>query len=195
MAIRRNEAHLAGCHLLDEETGEYNISYIKRFLPDVPLRLINLCYRQQGFIVLKNNPKKIKSFSDIAQNGYTFINRQGGAGTRLLTDKTLRQENIRPTEIQGYGHEEYTHMSVAAAVASGGVDTGMGILAAAKALNLDFVPVAEERYDLIIPERFINDVKVIATLELLATNRKFQQEVVALGGYDLRDCGKTLYQQ
>jgi len=195
MAIRRNEAHLAGCHLLDEETGEYNISYIKRFLPDVPLRLINLCYRQQGFIVLKNNPKKIKSFSDIAQNGYTFINRQGGAGTRLLTDKILRQENIQPSEIQGYGHEEYTHMSVAAAVASGGVDTGMGILAAAKALNLDFVPVAEERYDLIIPERFINDVKVIATLELLATNRKFQQEVVALGGYDLRDCGKTLYQQ
>ena len=195
MAIRRNEAHLAGCHLLDEETGEYNISFLKRFLPSLPLRLINLCYRQQGLIVRKGNPKNIKNFSDIAKGGLLFINRQGGAGTRLLTDKILRETNISPTEIRGYDHEEYTHMSVAAAVAGGSVDTGMGILAAAKALDLDFIPVAEERYDLIIPERFIADRKVIAVLELMESNRGFHQEILALGGYDLRDCGRIMYRR
>ncbi|MBI5556426.1 MAG: molybdopterin biosynthesis protein [Deltaproteobacteria bacterium] len=195
MAIRRNEAHLAGCHLLDEETGEYNISFIKRFLPALPLRLINLCYRQQGLIVQKNNPKNIKSFADISENGLLFINRQAGAGTRLLTDKILRETGIAPDRIRGYAHEEYTHMSVAAAVASGAVDTGMGILAAAKALDLDFIPVAEERYDLIIPEQFIGDPKMMALLELMESNEAFHQEILALGGYDLRDCGKIMYRQ
>jgi putative molybdopterin biosynthesis protein len=195
MAIRRGEAHLAGCHLLDEETGEYNISFLQRFLPGLPLRLINLCYRQQGLIVPKNNPKNITSFQDIADNGLSFINRQAGAGTRLLTDKILKEAKISPAEIPGYAHEEYTHMSVAAAVASGSVDTGMGILAAAKALNLDFMPLAEERYDLIIPEQFISDPKVEAVLELMRSNRTFHGEILSLGGYDLRDCGKIMYRQ
>jgi putative molybdopterin biosynthesis protein len=195
MAIRRGEAHLAGCHLLDEETGDYNISFLQRFLPGLPLRLINLCYRQQGLIVPKNNPKNIKSFQDIADNGLSFINRQAGAGTRLLTDKILKEAKISPAEIPGYAHEEYTHMSVAAAVASGSVDTGMGILAAAKALDLDFIPVAEERYDLIIPEQFISDPKVVAVLELMRANRTFHGEILSLGGYDLRDCGKIMYRQ
>jgi len=195
MAIRRGEAHLAGCHLLDEETGEYNIPFLKRFLAGLSLRLINLCYRQQGFIVRKNNPKNVTSFQDIAINGLSFINRQAGAGTRLLTDKILKEANIKPTEIQGYSHEEYTHMSVAAAVASGSVDTGLGILAAAKALDLDFIPVAEERYDLIIPEQFITDQKVAAVLELMLSNHSFHEEILSLGGYDLRDCGKIMYRQ
>jgi putative molybdopterin biosynthesis protein len=195
MAIRRNEAHLAGCHLLDEETGEYNVPFLKRFLPTLPLRLINLCYRQQGLIVQKNNPNNIKSFSDIANKGLVFINRQGGAGTRLLTDKIMRKLNIRPEDITGYDHEEYTHMSVAAAVASGSVDTGMGILAAAKALDLSFIPITEERYDLIIPEQFIADRKVIAVLELMESHKGFHKEILALGGYDLRDCGKIMYRQ
>jgi putative molybdopterin biosynthesis protein len=195
MAICRNEAHLAGCHLLDEETGEYNIPFLKRFLPTLPLRLVNLCYRQQGLIVQKNNPKNIKFFSDIAKEDLVFINRQGGAGTRLLTDKIMRKLSIRPAEIKGYDHEEYTHMSVAAAVASGSADTGMGILAAAKALDLDFVPVAEERYDLIIPEQFATDPKVIAVLDLMTSSQGFHEEILALGGYDLRDCGKIMYRQ
>ncbi len=195
MAIRRGEAHLAGCHLLDEETGEYNVSFLKRFLPTLPLRLINLCYRQQGFIVRKNNPKNIKTFADIATKALVFINRQGGAGTRLLTDKILKEEGLSPKDICGYAHEEYTHMSVAAAVASGSVDTGMGIMAAAKALGLDFVPVAEERYDLIIPEQFINDRKVQAVIDLMSSGARFHKEILDLGGYDLRDCGKILYRQ
>jgi putative molybdopterin biosynthesis protein len=161
----------------------------------MPLRLINLCYRQQGLIVGKGNPKKIKNLSDIVQNKLTFINRQGGAGTRLLTDKIIKETKINPADIRGYDHEEYTHMSVAAAVAAGSVDAGMGILAAARALNLDFIPIAEERYDLIIPERFIDDEKVQAVLDLMESNKDFHKQILALGGYDLRDCGKLIYKQ
>ncbi|MDR3628996.1 MAG: molybdopterin biosynthesis protein [Desulfocapsaceae bacterium] len=195
MAIRRREAHLAGCHLLDEATGEYNISFLKRFLQNTPLRLVNLCYRQQGLIVSRNNPKNIRGFQDIATRSLIFINRQGGAGTRLLTDKILREAGISPTEIAGYGHEEYTHMSVAAAVAAGSADAGMGILAAARALDLDFIPIAEERYDLIVPECFIADSKILAVLTMMESSRDFHLEILALGGYDLRDCGKVMYQQ
>ena len=195
MAIRRGEAHIAGSHLLDEQTGEYNISFIKRFLKEIPLQLINLCYREQGLIVAKGNPKNIKCFQDIAQAKHTFINRQNGAGTRLLTDKILRDEGITPEEIIGYSHEEYTHMSIAASVANGSVDTGLGIRAAANALELDFVPVAEERYDLIIPKRFLNDSKVVAILDLIRNDSAFQTAIIALGGYNLRDCGKIMYEQ
>jgi putative molybdopterin biosynthesis protein len=195
MAIRRGEAHIAGTHLLDEETGEYNISFIKRFLKDTPLQLINLCYREQGLIVARGNPKKIQGFKDIAEKQYTFINRQNGAGTRILTDKLLRDENISPGQITGYGHEEYTHMSVAAAVANGSVDAGLGIRAAANALDLDFVPIAEERYDLIVPSIFLDDTKVNTILELMRESKEFGAAIVALGGYDLRDCGRVIHTQ
>ncbi len=195
MAIRRGEAHFAGSHLLDEKSGEYNISFIKRFLPNTPLQLINLCYRQQGLIVAKDNPLDIKGFQDISDRNLSFINRQNGAGTRLLTDKTLHDMGLSPTAISGYEHEEYTHMSVAAAIACGSVDSGMGILAAANALDLDFVPVAEERYDLIIPKQFMDDVKIRTLLDLIQNSTDFQILVQGLGGYSLRDCGKVMYEQ
>ena len=195
MAIRRGEAHLAGSHLLDEETGEYNISFIKRFLTDIPLQLINLCYRQQGLIVAKGNPKGITGFKDVAERDLSFINRQNGAGTRLLTDKTLKDLELSPSDINGYDHEEYTHMSVAASIANGSVDCGMGILAAANALKLDFVPVAEERYDLIVPKQFLGDTKIEALLDVIRNNNEFQKLVMALGGYNLRDSGKIMYEQ
>ena len=195
MAVRRGEAHIAGCHLLDEVTGEYNVTFIKRFLKGTPLRLINLCYRQQGLIVAKGNPKNIRNFGDLACSNNIFINRQNGAGTRLLTDKILAEENIEPSSIPGYDHEEYTHMSVAASVANGSVDAGLGILAAANALDLDFIPVAEERYDLIVPNSFQGDPKIKTTLELISTNTGFHDSIIKLGGYDLRDCGKVMYEQ
>lgn len=195
MAIRRGEAHVAGCHLLDEETGEYNISFIKRLLPNIPLKLINLCYREQGLMVAPGNPKKIQSFEDIVTHQVSFINRQGGAGTRLLTDKILKEQGIAPEEITGYDHEDYTHMAIAAAVASGSVDTGMGIRAAALALGLEFIPIAEERYDIIIPKEFSADEKIITLLDLIAGDTHFHDSVLALGGYDLRDCGKVFYEQ
>jgi putative molybdopterin biosynthesis protein len=195
MAIRRGEAHLAGSHLLDEASGEYNVSYIKRFLAGLPLRLINLCYREQGLMVAKGNPKNIRNFRDIAEGKYTFINRQNGAGTRLLTDKILRDEGIDPAAIYGYSHEEYTHMSVAAAVACGSVDTGMGIRAAANALDIDFLPIAEERYDLLVPLQHQDDPKIATILDLIGNDRNFHTAILALGGYNLRDCGKIMYEQ
>ncbi len=195
MAIKRGEAHIAGSHLLDEATGEYNVSFIQRFLADIPLQLVNLCYREQGLLVAKGNPKNIRGFADIAEHGHIFINRQAGAGTRLLTDKTLADLQIDRSRIQGYQHEEYTHMSVAAAIASGSVDTGMGIRAAAVALGLDFVQVAEERYDLIIPKHFLQDSKVASVLDLIRTNKDFHKKIIALGGYELRDCGTVMYEQ
>jgi len=194
MAIRRGEAHLGGTHLLDEETGEYNITFIKRFLANMSLRLVNLCYREQGFIVPKGNPKRIESFADIIAHKLLFINRQKGAGTRLLTDKIIRDSGLDPGHIPGYDHEEYTHMNVAVAVLSGTADVGMGIRAAAVALDMEFVPVAEERYDLVIPEAFIPDARVQAVLDLM-DDRQFKQKIQQLGGYNLRDCGKTLYKQ
>ncbi len=195
MAIKRGEAHIAGTHLLDEETGEYNISFIQRFLKNIPLQLINLCYREQGLIVPKGNPKNINGFRDIAKEKHIFINRQNGAGTRLLTDKVLQDEGIAPSEIVGYDHEEYTHMSVAASVANGSVDAGLGIRAAANALDLDFVPITLERYDLIVPGRHLQDSKVVTVLELIRTNTVFHEAILALGGYDLRDCGKVMHEQ
>lgn len=195
MAIKRGEAHLAGSHLLDEETGEYNISFIRRFLKNIPLQLVNLCYREQGLIVAKGNPKNIRGFKDIAQGRYVFINRQNGAGTRLLTDKILRDQGIASDEIFGYDHEEYTHMSVAASVANGSVDTGLGIRAAANALGLDFVPIAEERYDLIVPIQHLQDSKVAGVLDLIRTSEPFHEAILTLGGYNLRDCGRVMYEQ
>ena len=151
LALKRGEAHLAGTHLLDEETGEYNISYIKKLLPDTRIVLVNLVYRTQGFIVPKGNPKGIKGFDDLRRKDVVFVNRQAGAGTRLLTDLHLKKLRIDPGSVNGYYHEEFTHMAVAAAVLSGAADTGLAVLSAAQALDLDFVPVAQERYDLAIP--------------------------------------------
>ena len=195
MAIRRNEAHMAGSHLLDEETGEYNVSFIKRLLPNTPLQLINLCYREQGMIVAKGNPHGISGFEDMVNNKLIFINRQRGAGTRLLTDKVLSDLNIDPADLAGYDHEEYTHMSVAAAVAGGSVHGGMGIRAAAVALDLDFVPVAEERYDLIIPKEHLQEEKVVRALDLIRNNAEFHDNIISLGGYSLRDIGTIMYEQ
>ena len=194
MAIRRGEAHFGGTHLLDEDSGTYNVPFIKRFLRDTPLSLINLCYREQGFMVAKGNPHEISSFADIVDKGLSFINRQKGAGTRLLTDKILRDAGIEPEQLAGYDHEEYTHMNVAAAVLSGSVEVGMGIRAAAVALDLDFIPVAEERYDLIVPTQFLDDFRMQAALELL-NDPSFKTKIDDLGGYNLRDSGSVMYTQ
>ncbi len=194
VALQKGEAHIAGTHLLDEQTGEYNIPYIKRILGNRKVILVNLVYRQQGFIVLKNNPKKILSFKDLGRNDVVFINRQAGSGTRLLTDKHLRDLGISPGDIKGYEREEYTHMGVASAVLTGIADTGMGILAAAMALGLDFIPVARERYDIAIPAEYMNTEHIRALLGIIRESAEFRSQVEQLGGYDSSDMGKVLYE-
>ena len=195
MAIKRGEAHLAGTHLLDEKTGEYNISFIKKYLAAVPLQLINLAYRDQGLLVPKGNPKGITGFEDLTRQDVRFINRQRGAGTRLLTDMHLKQLDIDPDRVIGYDKEEYTHMNVASAIASNNADSGLAIRAAAVALDLDFIPVAQERYDIILPMEHLDDPKVRAFLQTIRENDAFRQTVESLSGYDLRHCGRIMYEQ
>jgi putative molybdopterin biosynthesis protein len=195
MAIRRGEAHIAGTHLLDDKTGEYNVPFIKQFLKGIPLQLINLAYREQGLLVPKGNPKNIKGFQDLTNQNIRFINRQKGAGTRILTDLNLKNLNISSDQINGYDREEYTHMNIASAVAAESADTGLAIRAASVALDLDFVRVASERYDIILPTALAEDSRVMNLLDTIRNNQDFQQTVVKLGGYDLKDCGKVMYEQ
>ncbi len=195
MAIRKSEAHMAGTHLLDEISGEYNIAFIQRLLKGIPLKVVNLVYRQQGLIVRKGNPSNISGIDDLDRDDVMFINRQAGSGTRLLTDRTMKERKIDPRQVNGYDKEEFTHMGVASAVASGAADAGMGILTAAIALDLEFIPVADERYDLVIGKEHFETPKVKAVLEVIASGSRFKEAVDALGGYDVKDMGKVLYEQ
>ncbi len=192
LALRRGEAHLTGVHLLDEETGEYNISYVEKLLPGMRVVIVNLLYRQQGFIVPRGNPRGVRTFVDLARPNMKFVNRQKGAGTRLLLDHYLRKEDIDPALVEGYEREEYTHMAVAAAVAGGSADVGLGILAAANALNLHFHPVTEERFDLVIPEVYWETPYISSLLDVLA-NSEFRRSVEKLGGYSMRTTGQVVY--
>jgi putative molybdopterin biosynthesis protein len=191
IALQRREAHLAGAHLLDETTGEYNLGYVRRMLPDRSLVVMTLVHRDQGLLVPRGNPKEIASLDDLARPDVLFVNRQRGAGTRVLLDYQLRARQLDSRGIRGYEREEFTHLAVAAAVASGAADVGLGILAAARALELDFVPLLQERYDLIVPrEVFTSDL--LAPLLEIVRGAPFRQEVEALGGYDARAMGRVV---
>jgi putative molybdopterin biosynthesis protein len=191
VALRRGEAHLAGSHLLDPESGEYNISYIRQYLPDVPVRLVVLVGREQGLLVPRGNPKDVQSLGDLSNPEIQFVNRQRGAGTRVLLDYHLGKMGLAPESIRGYSQEEFTHLSVAAAVASGRADCGLGIAAAAHALGLDFVPLFQERYDLVVPLIYAND-KLLSPLWQLLENPEFQTMVSKLPGYDIDMMGTVI---
>lgn len=192
LALRNRRAHLAGSHLFDPETNSYNVPYLQRLLPGVPLQLINLVWRQQGLIVLPGNPKQIRGFQDLTRPEVRFTNRQRGSGTRILLDYHLAQQQISPDAIQGYDQEEYTHMAVAVNVLSGAADTGLGILAAAKALGLDFIPVVEERYDLVVPATTLAEERFQKVLAVIRSE-EFQRIVQELGGYDTRQTGELIW--
>lgn len=191
VALRRGEAHLAGAHLLDPETGEYNLPYIRKYLPDTPVRVISLVGRDQGLMVHRGNPKGIQSLEDLTKPDVKFVNRQRGAGTRILLDYHLEQQGVPREAIQGYGQEEYTHLNVAAAVSSGRADCALGIAAAADALDLDFIPLFQERYDLIIPKEYA-DQELLAPLMDVLDDPDFQAMVASLPGYDLTPMGKVV---
>jgi putative molybdopterin biosynthesis protein len=191
MAVKRGVCHLAGAHLLDTEDGTYNVSYIRKFLPGEDVRLVHLVMRDQGLIVPRGNPKGIRGLEDLLRAEVRLINRQAGAGTRILLDYRLKALGIDPAAIQGYRDEEFTHMAVAVAVLSGTADVGLGIQAAAKALQLDFIPVVTEQYDLVIPGRFFESRGIQILRETIAGDR-FKQRVASLGGYDTAHTGRVL---
>lgn len=182
MAIRRGEAHAAGCHLLDTETGEYNVSFIKKYFPRGGVRLLRCVGRQQGLMLQRGNPLGIEKFADIAQPGLRYVNRQKGSGTRILADYLCKKEGLDAGAIYGYDREELTHTSVAAQLASSSADAGMGIYSAAKLYDLDFLPVCIEEYDLLIPDHAWESPMVrqmIATLKSPA----FRDKLMQMGGY------------
>jgi putative molybdopterin biosynthesis protein len=198
VALKRGEAHLAGSHLLDPETGEYNLSYIRQYLPGVPVKVLTLVGREQGLLVKRGNPKGIKSLEDLSRPGaeseaerVRFVNRQRGAGTRVLLDYQLNLLGIAADSIIGYNQEEYTHLGVAAAVASGRADCGLGIAAAAQALKLDFVPLYQERYDLVIPKEYADSDLLTPLFDVLG-DQVFRAAVAALPGYDVSQMGNLV---
>ena len=183
MALRKGICHLAGSHLLDTDTGEYNISYIKRYLQGLKVSVFHLVLRDQGLILAKGNPKGIKGLEDLTGKDITFVNRQAGSGTRVLFDYRLGKLGIQAESIKGYDHEEFTHMAVAVDVLSGAADCGVGIYAAARALDLNFIPLEKEQYDLIVPSFMIESPRMRLLLETIRS-KEFKDRVSALGGYD-----------
>jgi len=191
MAVKQGQAHIAGTHLLDPETGDFNVSYILEQLSPRDVVLVHLGWRDQGLMVLPGNPARIGGIEDLGRKGVRFVNRQKGSGTRLLLDYELERKSIAPTDVAGYEREMFTHTAVAAAVLGGSADAGLGVLAAARALHLEFVPVARERYDLVMQKTFTASRGYDVLIDVL-TDTIYRREVEALGGYDLSESGNII---
>lgn len=191
MAIRRGEAHAGGCHLLDTETGVYNLSFLKKYFPNGGIRLVRCVGRQQGLMLAKGNPLDIKEFADIAKNGVRYVNRQKGSGTRVLMDYLCEQYAVNVSDIYGYEREELTHTSVAAQIANGSADAGMGIYSAAQLYDLDFMPMCIEEYDLIIPDHAW-ETPVVQQLIATLKSPAFREKMLAMGGYTVDHPGEII---
>jgi putative molybdopterin biosynthesis protein len=190
-ALQDRAAHMAGMHLFDPQSQDFNFPFLQKHLSQRQVQVINLAIRHQGFIVPKGNPKGIQGLQDLLREDIRFINRQRGSGTRILLDHHLEQQNINPRQIQGYQQEEYTHMAVAVNVLTGAADCGLGIKAAAQALGMDFIPMARERYDLALPQESLQQHNVQTVLELLQS-KSFQEKIQALGGYETSLSGQLM---
>ncbi len=192
IALQEERAHLAGIHLLDEETGEYNYPYVKRVLPGRDVAIVHLAYRIQGLMFARGNPKNIKGIADLKSPDITFVNRQKGAGTRVLLDIHLRQLGISPKEIKGYQRELDTHLAVGLSIAHGEADVALGIEAAARSCNIDFLPLFRERYDLVIPVVNYRS-ELLAPLLRMVVSDEFKALVNKAGGYDTSQTGTTSF--
>jgi putative molybdopterin biosynthesis protein len=195
LALQQHTAHVAPAHLLDEETGDFNRGYIQHLLAPLGVRVVLLGFveREQGLIVRKGNPKAIQVLADLVRPDVTLVNRQRGAGTRVLLDYHLRRAGLPAQQVRGYEQQEPTHLAVAAAVADGRADCGLGVPAAARALDLDFLPLFHERFDLVIPVEHYASALLAPLLALLRRPQAgFVQKVAALGGYATGVMGKVL---
>jgi len=189
VALRDGLCHLAGSHLLDPATGEYTLPYLDEMMPDRELAVVRLVHRDQGLLVPHGNPRGITGLADLP--GLSYVNRQRGAGTRMLLDQELRRLEIDPSSVDGYAREEPTHLAVAAAIAAGRADCGLGILAAANAFGLDFVPVGQEPYDLVVDAESLED-PLLAPLWSLLESTGFRSAVEELGGYSTAETGRRI---
>ena len=189
LSIIKGESHIAPIHLFDVESETYNIPFINKYLEE-DVALIKLVKRTQGIIVKKGNPLNIKSVNDLINVRY--INRQKGSGTRILFDYLLKKNNINKDDINGYEREEFTHMSLAKAIENGGADCGLGVYSAAHIFDLDFIPICEEEYDLLLKKDMLNS-KYINSLLSTINKESFINKVKSLGGYNLENMGEVVY--
>jgi len=191
MALIGSETHIAPIHLLDMEDGSYNITYLKKYLPDKPMALIKGVKRIQGIIVPKGNPLNIKSLQDIVAKGGRFVNRQRGSGTRLFLDYNLKKLNINPKDISGYEREEFTHIAVAAVIAAGDAECGLGVYSAAKLMGLEFIELGNEEYDFAVPVEFLDMDMIKEFIKVIKTD-EFKGELDKLCGYDYSNIGEII---
>lgn len=191
VALRQGLAHMTGCHIIDEETGQYNHPYIKRFFPDQEMRTFTIAHREQGLILAPDNPKGISGLEDLDRQDITFINRNRGSGTRLWLDNRLEKMGILPASIYGYTQEINSHSGVAKAIKDNIADVGLGLKAAAARETLDFIPLHSERYDLVFPKHLIEQEIFKPILDQL-DSAAFRQSVNSLPGYDIQETGKLL---
>ncbi|MCL2120981.1 MAG: molybdopterin biosynthesis protein, partial [Clostridiales bacterium] len=189
LALKNGEAHIAPTHLLDEETGDYNIPILRQMFSGRQMALVKGVGRVQGVMVKKGNPLGIQGIEDISRCRY--VNRQRGAGTRVLLDYKLKLAGLSPDSITGYDREAATHMAVAAAVAGDSADAGLGILSAANAMNLDFIPVGDEEYDFAMPAEFLELPHIQAFISMLKSE-DFARKLDELGGYTNERCGEIV---
>lgn len=190
--LYNNNVSISSCHLWDGETGDYNTPFVKKLLPGIPCVLVNLAYRKQGFYVQKGNPKNIRSFEDLTKDNVNLVNREKGSGTRILLDEKLKTLNISSNNILGYDYEESSHISVASTVSRGRADVGLGNeKSALQVSNIDFIPLQEERYDLVIKKDCLSNPLYQEILNIIQSD-DFKSELEGIGGYDLKDTGKII---
>lgn len=190
-ALRQGLAHMAGCHLLDPASGEYNLTYARHFFPDRPVCLVTLAHREQGLLVAAGNPKGIRSIDDLLREDVRLVNRNPGSGTRLWLDRSLQAGGIQVEAVRGYHHEVRTHTAVAEAIAAGTADVGLGLHAAAAAHDLGFIPLFDERFDLIAPTDFVNGM-LLPVFDLISEAR-FRKQIAGLPGYTTAKTGCLMF--
>ncbi len=191
IALRQGFCQLTGCHLFDPVGGEYNTSYVRHLFPGQPMHVVTLAHREQGLLVAPGNPHQIRGMEDLGREDLTFINRKTGSGTRLWLDQQLQALGVESAQIRGYNQEVSTHSQVAEAVLQGEADFGLAVLAAARQFNLDFVPLFEERFDLVIPQEHYQSALLVPALDYLHT-AQFRTSVQGLGGYDPQESGNEI---
>jgi putative molybdopterin biosynthesis protein len=188
IALRQGLCQLAGAHLLDDSGHDYNLSYVRHLFPGRSMTLLTLAYRQQGLVTAAGNPRQIRSLADLARPDVTFINRQSGSGTRLWLERQLRQLGVSTDQVRGYQQCATTHQQVAEAVAQGRADVGLAILAVAQSHTLHFLPLFEERYELVLPTASLANPTLQSLLDTLQT-AAFRQTLARLGGYEAASTG------
>jgi putative molybdopterin biosynthesis protein len=191
VALRQGAAHLAGCHLIDADSGEYNLPYIRHLFPDREIGVVTLAHREQGLIVAKDNPLQIKDMEDLGREDVTIINRNRGSGTRLWLDRKLFEMGLPVEAVQGYRRSVSTHTAVAEAVRRGTADAGLGLRASAARCGLGFIPLFDERFDLVLQKEDIQKKDYQSILDHLVSGR-FRKDLAKLGGYQTGSTGDQL---